>query len=123
MNSNITSLSFRATLAAAVLGATSLATVCTAAEPVDALQMTVKYADLNVSNPAGAAALYARIEQAARQVCAPLDARDPGSKARLGACVHKAIEEAVAKVGQPALFDAYNVHNGQTTRIVLAARG
>jgi hypothetical protein len=35
--------------------------------------------------------------------------------------VHKAIADAVAKVGQPALFDAYNAHNRQPTPIVLAA--
>jgi hypothetical protein len=39
----------------------------------------------------------------------------------MGACVHKAIVDAVAKVGQPALFDAYNAHNRQSTPIVLAA--
>jgi hypothetical protein len=39
----------------------------------------------------------------------------------MGACVHKAIADAVAKVGEPALFDAYNAHNGQPPKIILAA--
>jgi hypothetical protein len=39
----------------------------------------------------------------------------------MDACVNKAIADAVAKVDQPALFDAYNRHNGQPIRIVLAA--
>jgi hypothetical protein len=39
----------------------------------------------------------------------------------MDACVHKATADAVAKVGQPALFDAYNARHGQSTRIVLAA--
>jgi hypothetical protein len=39
----------------------------------------------------------------------------------MGACVHKAIADAVAKVDQPALFAVYNAHNGQPTPIVLAA--
>jgi hypothetical protein len=38
-----------------------------------------------------------------------------------GACEHKAIADAVAKVDQPALFIVYNAHNGQPKPIVLAA--
>jgi UrcA family protein len=122
MTTMTTSLRFQGALATAIFGALvcSVTTVCTAAE-TDPPQTTVKYADLNVSNPQGAAALYARIQGAARQVCLPLDGGDLGSKARMGACVHKAIADAVAKVGQPALFDAYNAHNRQSTPIVLAA--
>jgi UrcA family protein len=117
------SLRFRGILAAAVLGAFagSLATVCIAAEPMDPPQTTVRYADLNVSSPKGATALYARIQWAAHKVCRPLDGGDLSSKAQMGACVRKAIADAVAKVGQPALFDAYNSHNGQLIPIVLAA--
>jgi UrcA family protein len=117
-----TSLKLRGALAAAILGAltSSLATVCTAAE-TDAPQATVKFADLNVSNPEGAAALYARIQRAARQVCVSFDGRDLSSKAHMDACVHKSIADAVAKVGQPALFAVYNARNGQPIRIVLAA--
>jgi UrcA family protein len=116
------SLSFRGPFATFIFGALtcSVATVCTAAE-MDPPQTTVKYADLNVSNPQGAADLYARIQRAAHQVCLPLDGRDLSSKARMDACVHNAIADAVAKVGRPALFDAYNAHNRQSTPIVLAA--
>jgi UrcA family protein len=122
MNTKTTCRSFRAVLATAVLGAFafSLATVCTAAEPTDTQQTTVKYADLNISNPEGAAALYARIQRAARQVCPPLDVRNLSSEAP-GACVQKAIADAVAKVDQPALFIVYSAHNGQPRAIVLAA--
>jgi UrcA family protein len=117
-----TSPSFRGALAAAIFGSLtcSLATVCSATE-TDPPQTTVKFADLNVSNPQGAAALYARIQRAARQVCPHVDMRDLGSKGRMDACVNKAIADAVAKVGQPTLFDAYNAHHGQPIRIVLAA--
>ena len=123
MTTMTTSRSFRGILAAAVLSAfaCSLATVCTAAEPMNPLQATVKYADLTISNPDGAAALYARIQRAAGQVCLPFDGRDLGSKRRMSSCVHKAIADAVAKVDQPALFDAYNAHYGQQKSIVLAA--
>jgi UrcA family protein len=123
MNTMTTSQSFRGLLTAAVLSAfaCSLATVCSAAEPPNPLQTTVKYADLNVSKPEGAAALFARIQRAARQVCLPLDGERLSSKARMGACVNKAIADAVAKVGEPALFDAYNAHQGQPTPIILAS--
>jgi len=121
MNTMITSRSPRRILATAILGAfaCTLATVCTAAE-ANLPQMTVKYADLDVSKPQGAAALYARIQQAARQVCLPLEDRDFGSKAH-DACVHKAIADAVAKVDLPELFAVYNARNGKPTPIVLAA--
>ena len=123
MNITTTTLGFRGALATVVLGAitSSLASVCTAAE-TDPPQITVKFADLNVLSSAGASALYARIQRAAQQVCRPIDgAGDLASDARTDACVHKAIADAVAKVGQPALFNAYNVHNSQSTPIVLAA--
>jgi UrcA family protein len=121
MNTMITSRSFRSVLATAVLSAfgCSLATVCNAAEP-SFPQTTVKFADLNVSNPAAAATLYARIQRAARQVCPVLDVRNLSSESH-GACVHKSIADAVAKVNQPALFAVYSARNGQPTPIVLAA--
>jgi UrcA family protein len=122
MNTTTTSLSFRAALATAMFGAfsLSLATVCTAAE-TDPPQTTVKYGDLNVSNPQGAAALYTRIQRAALLVCLPFDMGNLSSKARMAACVHQAIAAAVAKVDQPALFDVYNARNDRPASIVLAA--
>jgi UrcA family protein len=123
MNTQTTSRSFRGALAAAVLSAfaCSLATVCTAAEPVNPLQRTVKFADLKISSPEGAAVLYVRIQRAARQVCSPLGGHDLSSMRRMDACEHKAIADAVAKVDEPALFAVYSAHNGQPKPIVLAS--
>ena len=122
MNTQTTSRSLRGILATAVLSAfaCSPATVCLAAEPMDPPQMTVKYADLNVSKNEGAATLYARIQQAARQICPVLDVRNLSSESH-GACVHRAIADAVAKVDEPALYAVYSAHNGQPTPIVLAS--
>lgn len=122
MNTTTTSLRFRALLATATLGAfaCSLTAVCSANEPSDTPKTTVVYANATLSNPEEAAALYARIQRAARQVCLPLDGRDPSSKAQMIACEHKAIANAVAKIDQPALFAVYNAHNGQPAEIVLA---
>jgi UrcA family protein len=123
MNILTTSPGFRGVLAAAVLGALAcgLSTVCTAAEPMDAPQTTVKYADLTISTPDGAAALYNRIQWAARQVCGRFDGASLTSHGRMRECTQKAIADAVAKVDQPALFAVYNAHNGQSTPIVLAS--
>jgi len=86
------------------LGAPSLASDSVAS-------ITVKFGDLNVSSPDGAAALYGRIRTAAQEVCAPLDGRDLASKVRMDGCVQKAIADAVTKVNQSALFVVYNKRN------------
>jgi UrcA family protein len=113
----------RGLLAVVTFGALafSLTSVASAADSGEALQTIVKYTDLNVSNPAGAAVLYARIKQAARQVCYPLGGRDPASQARMKACLNHAITEAVAKVDEPALFEVAGAHHVRSTAIVLAS--
>lgn len=122
MNTKSTSRRLRGVIATAVLGAVtcSLASVCVAAQPMNPPQTTVKYADLDVSKPEGATVLYARIQQAARQVCRPLEEYNFRSKA-FDACVHKAIAEAVVKIDRTALFIVYNARNAQPPSIVLAA--
>jgi len=82
-----------------------------AADSPEVRSLTVKYADLNVSSPEGAAALYGRIRAAARSVCATSDDRALWSRSSVDACVHKAIADAVMKVDKPALFVVYNEHN------------
>jgi UrcA family protein len=118
-----TSRSFRSFIATATLGALacSLAAVCIAAEPGDPPQTTVKFADLKLSSHEGAAALYARIQRAAVNVCHSIDGRNYNSQAH-DACVHDAIADAVAKVNCEALFIVYNARNGRPMPIVLAAR-
>ncbi len=79
-----------------------------AADDTEVRKIAVKFGDLNVSAPEGAAALYARIRAAARSVCSEPD--DPWGRMRAARCVHKAIADAVTKVNQPALFVVYNRH-------------
>ena len=67
----------------------------------------VRYADLDISSPQGAATLYNRIRSASEALCAPLYSRDLGSKFRAEACVKRAIEGAVAKVNRPGLSALY----------------
>jgi len=94
-----------------------------AADTSDVPQALVKFGDLNLSNPQGAITLYSRIAAAANTVCKPfdIDSRDLGSRARLDACVHKAIANAVTKVDHPGLFAVYNAKNHQPGPIIVAA--
>lgn len=101
--------------------ALSFAAMCPAGESTGANQSTVKYADLNVSSPSGASALYARISVAATGVCRTFDGRDLASKTYFDRCVHKAIADAVTKVDQPALYSVYNAKNSTPQPIMLAA--
>jgi UrcA family protein len=109
-----------ATFSAAL--ASSLVAVCTAADSTDAPQEAVKYGDLNVSNPQGAAVLYSRIRAAAGRVCERHDDRDLAAMQLWNSCVRKAIGDAVAKVNQPALSAIYNTKNGTSHPIIVATQ-
>lgn len=100
--------------------AASFAGVAAAGNP-ELLQITVPYGDLTVSTSQGAATLYNRIRIAAGEVCWPLDHGDLSSKHKAADCAHKAIVDAVTKVGQPALFAVYNAKNSQPLPNILAA--
>jgi UrcA family protein len=99
----------------------SFAAMCQAGDSTGAFESTVNYADLNVSSPSGAAALYARISVAASGVCRTLDGRDLASKTHFNRCVYKAIADAVTKVDQPALYSIYNAKNSTQKPIMLAS--
>jgi len=109
----------------ATLGALALSwgAASIAAGEGDVPQVVVKFGDLNLSSPQGAAKLYSRIAAAGSEVCKPLDinSRDLGSRARLDACVHKAIADAVTKVDRPELFAIFDAKNHQPRPIVVAA--
>jgi UrcA family protein len=84
-------------------------------------QVVVKFGDLNLSNPEGAAELYNRIAAAGKEVCRSFDSRDLATRARLNACVRKAIAEAVTMVDRPELSAIDNAKNHQPRPIVVAA--
>ena len=103
---------FNASVTRTVLGAigtTLCAGVClvAAAGPADAAPAasartaTVRYADLDLSRPAGRATLDRRIATAAQTVCAT---SDTGLDAALAeqACFHRAVAAARAKVAASA---------------------
>jgi UrcA family protein len=72
--------------------------------------MRVAYGDLNLATEQGSRALYARIEAAARQVCAPDDPRNLEAFAAARACKARAIARAVNDVHSPMLAAAYAAH-------------
>ncbi|HEV7444952.1 MAG TPA: UrcA family protein [Steroidobacteraceae bacterium] len=123
MNTTTPSIRLRGLIATAIFSAlaSSFAAVCAAADGT--VSETVKYEDLNVSNPQGAATLYRRIAKAADDVCGSyhVDSRNLESKASLNACIHKAIADAVTKVGQPQLFAIYNSKNRQPLPVTVAS--
>jgi UrcA family protein len=109
----------------AIFGALALScgSLSIAGDNSDMLQVAVKFGDLNLSNPQGAAQLYNRIVAAAHQVCKPvdLDIRELGAVSQRDACLHKAIADAVTDVGKPELLAVYNAKNAQPRPIMVAA--
>jgi len=108
-SSVLASLAPRATLpllaAAGFLGIALQPVTAQADEP---RSVTVQYGDLNIARPEGAARLYERLLQAARQVCEPVDARSLAHVAQSRRCVRDTLAAAVARVSQPQLT-AYHV--------------
>ncbi len=81
--------------------------IVSAADPSPASR-TVKFADLNISNPPDAHVLYKRILAAAQIVCSYIPFATDADKAR---CVRDAIADAVIKIDQPELSAVYNAKN------------
>ena len=126
MNTTTPFTRIRRLIATAIVSAfaSSFAVVCAAADDIETVSVVVKFGDLNVSNPQGAATLYGRIAAAAHNVCGSYDSNDVfhhGSRARVNACVRKAIADAVTRVGQPELFAVYNTKYRQPLPISVAA--
>jgi UrcA family protein len=102
----------------------SIATVSFASDSSDALQVKVKYGDLNVSSASGATTLYNRIRVAANTVCHPLQPFTPadlGGYRVFAACVQKAMSNAINEVNEPALFTIATAKTGTSKPIMLAS--
>lgn len=122
MNTNSASTHLRGLIAAAVLGALAagFAGISAASDDSQVRSETVHYADLNLSNPLGAAALYRRIKWAAQDVC---DWNDDVLEMQADArpCVDKAIADAVTRVGRPELTAIYDANHRQPSAVTFAA--
>lgn len=103
-------LTMRAAPALAMVLRTTLATAATLlltigpalAEP-HAVQAKVNYADLDLQSPVGAAALYRRINSAARRVCDAGGSRDLRAQQAARRCRETAVARAVATIGSAQL--------------------
>jgi UrcA family protein len=126
MNAMTTANPFRTVIATLLFGgaACGFAVLPAIADSSDVLQSTVKFADLNISSPQGAGALYGRIRAAAEKVCSPYDRPGLESKMHLNACIDGAIFGAVASVNRSALTAVYNAKTGKQVpmRLVSVAR-
>jgi UrcA family protein len=126
MKTLIASATLPRLVTAAIFGALAfgIGTASIAADRSDVPQAVVKFGHLSLSNRQGATKLYDRIVVAANEVCKSFDTdiRDLTSQGQMLACIHKAIADAVTKVGHPELFAVYNARNHQPLPITVAAR-
>jgi UrcA family protein len=77
---------------------------------------TVSYADLDLTKPSGAQALYRRISVAAQQVCTIAGYRDLQEKVNEQRCVAQAIDAAVRDVQSAALNEQHDKHSTRVAR-------
>ena len=112
-------------LAAALLcgTTTTFATLAAAAGDVEPPQITVKFADLDVSRPQGAVVLYRRIRAAAETLCSPFDRADVVSKKRLSVCIEDAVAGAITTAHIPALSAVYMARTGKTSHTMAHMAG
>ena len=101
----------------------SALSVPASADASDIPSVTVNFADLDISRPAGATKLYGRIQGAANLVCSAYDHSSLTAQANFKACVSDAIGRAVAKVESPALNMVYRAQTGAIVPTRLAASG
>jgi UrcA family protein len=108
------SASYRAVLMAGV-AVLAMSAVHAQAEPT---QATVKYEDLDLSQPAAAKALYTRLQAAARRVCASNDVRNVSMRRLENMCYREALARAVDEIGHASVKALYATDDS----IRLAAR-
>jgi UrcA family protein len=123
MNRMTTTIRFRNVIATALFGAvaSSLAVLPAVADNVDAHRTTVKYGDLNLSNPQGAATLYSRIQAAAKDGCWQFEGAGIQAALQYNGCVDAGIVGAVTQVNNPALSAVYSAHAGKKVPTRLAS--
>jgi UrcA family protein len=91
--------------------------------PGDVAQITIRFDDLNLEQPAGVAALYWRIKFAARQVCG--DPKPPGTVVisyRWRECVAQSVDRAVAALDRASVTAYHLAHTPSERRTSLAQR-
>jgi UrcA family protein len=108
------------TLAAAALAGLAGNASAAARIVADSPSVVVHYGDLDLNTKAGVTKLHARLRNAARDVCAPLNSRVLGLREQYESCVTKAVTQSVAAVGHSSL-SRYHRH-GVKPALVAAHR-
>jgi UrcA family protein len=123
MHTPTTSTHLRGLILTGILSAlaVSFSGLSAAADSEPVRTAIVKYNDLNVSSPQGADVLYRRIQRAAANVCWIATDDHFYNKILVSNCVHRAVADAVMKINNPALFDAYNAKNPMPLPIAFMA--
>jgi len=94
-------------IATALFGALVASFSAVSAADPSSVSISVKFADLDISKPAGAGVLYRRIRAAALGVCSYYWFESDADEAR---CVHDAIANAVTKINQPELWAVFHAN-------------
>src|SRR5580693_5799934 len=113
---HITVILLTATLAAGAQVAHAATSTNDSARRID-----VHFADVNLGSIEGASVLYRRLQNAATSVCDEGNPKDPGSAARVKACIAKAISAAVAQINRPALTAYHRAKLGPANVVLLEA--
>jgi UrcA family protein len=87
--------------ACAVTALSAAANLAEAADAPATASVVVRYADLNVAKPNGAAKLYRRITTAAHQVCPDADSGRLADQMAVWSCRRQAVNRAVESVSSP----------------------
>jgi UrcA family protein len=89
----------------------SAGTTDTVFETDGAINYVVRFPDLDLSKTEGVAALYHRLDHAARVVCAPLRRdSDQVNPPQYRACLAQAVDSAVAGINRPLLWQYHAAH-------------
>ena len=94
------------------------AQVLASSQQIEIHSVTVRYGDLDLTSSAGAAALYGRIETAARMTCGHADHR-LATLPYVNRCNSSAISTAVASVNSPLLTAIHAAHRGSSLTAML----
>ena len=79
-----------------------------AAEPAQSYTSIVSYGDLNLDSEQGAKVLYARLRNAAENVCSSLEGRELIQKRIWQGCFDKAVTSAVGQVNKARVTALHN---------------
>jgi len=96
-------------LGAALITLVALAPTAFAGQTADrdTVQLTVRFADLDLATAQGAHTLYLRIRNAANSLCGLADSADAIRRAAFEECSDRAVERAVRAVNRPELTRIY----------------